>query len=177
MTRSSYSLSSASLAVLWWRVFWRDCGRLRARLRSMPWLCSVSRACSSSRFMTQLPALWRLSVRVICLVAALAYTAASLMSDYEYGLGIRTHEATAFYRSANLFPLSRERRSAPGYITIVRSDHKHTDLIARAIQFDPNAADLWLGLLVMRLQENDGVGAYAAVLGLQKLAPKVVTIR
>ena len=127
--------------------------------------------------MIRLPELWRLSVRVIYLVAVLLYATTSLISDYEYGRGIRTHDAAHFYRSANLFPLARERRSAPGYITIVRNDYAKADLIAAAARFDPNAADLWLGLLLARLNNHDDSGAYVAAMQLKRLAPDIVTIK
>ena len=176
MTRSNSPLSSASLALALWRSLRSDLQRPFAALRSMPWWCSASKACSSSRFTTRLRALSRLSVRVTCLVAALVYTAASVTSDYEYGQGIRTRDAVHFYRSANLFPLARERRSAPGYVTIVRNDYAKADLIDQALRFDPNAADLWLGLLIARLKTGDEAKAVTAAYALRKLAPQVVTI-
>ncbi len=140
----------------------------------MRWWSSVSKAYSNSRSINLSLALSRPCVRVFCLLAALLYTTASIWSDYDYGRGLRYGDAKDFYRAANLFPLSRERRSGPGYLTLMRHDYAHASIIVEAIRHDPNAADLYLGLMLLSLANGDNAAAYSAAMGLKRLRPQMV---
>ena len=173
--RTRIVTSFRSLSNLGWRALrlWRvGCSSFGPRLVSRPsmrWLSSRWKQSSNFRFMAPSRVLLRQSVRVGYLLVALVYCTSSLLSDYEYGEGIRTGDATAFYKASNLFPLLRERRSAPGYVTSIRGDHKHIALIEDALRFDPNAADLWLSLMLMRLQEGNQPEAHKAAVALTRL--------
>ena len=172
MTESNSSLSSAWSELLSFSGSFPGWVCPNALQSSTPSWYSRWKACLDSRFMAHSLGLSRLSVRVLYLLAALVYIGASLTSDYEYAVGLRTKEATAFILSSNLFPLVRERRSAPGYLAMVQSDHVHIDWIEQALRFDPNAAHLWLGLIVMRLQEGNQAAANAAAAHLLPLLPR-----
>ncbi len=131
------------------------------------------RALLASRFISRLRALLLWSLRVFCLGAAFLYIALSFAADYQYGMGMRTHEEAYINRAAALFPLSRDRRSGPAYLAILKHDLAHTDRIVQALRYDPHAADLYFGLAGMRLNVGDVTGYKVALTQLQKLTPGV----
>ncbi len=134
---------------------------------------SLSRAALSSRFTSLLRVVLLWCVRVSCLAGAFLYIACSFASDYQYAQGMRTHEAQYIYRAAALFPLARDRRSGPAYLAILTRDVGHLNDIARALTYDPHAADLYFGLASMRLNVGDVTGYNIALTQLQKLTPGV----
>ena len=136
-------------------------------------LCLLYAVLLAFRFMSRFRALWRLAVRVGFLSLVLIYVATSLVSDYEYGMGLRTGEADHFYNASVLFPLNRDRRSGAGYIAILRQDTANTWRVTEALRHDPNAADLYFGLAQLRLKERDQQGYSAALTQLMKLTPGV----
>ncbi len=127
----------------------------------------------ASRFTNRLRALLLWSLRVSCLGGAFLYIALSFASDYQYGMGMRTHEEVYINRAAALFPLSRDRRSGPAYLAILKRDLTGIKNIERALRYDPNAADLYFGLAGMRLNIGDNAGYNVALTQLQKLTPGV----
>lgn len=128
---------------------------------------------SASPFMSLLRQLWPLSVRVIFLLAVVIYVTTSFASDYYYMLGMRQGGVVNFYKAAMLFPLSRDRRSGPGYYTILHGDYDHLEFVRQALRWDPNGADLLLGLVMMRAQHGDNY--QDAAMQLIKLVPSVAT--
>ena len=129
------------------------------------------RECSDSRFMSLLRQLWPLSVRVAFLLAVLIYVSTSFVSDYFYALGIRQGGVVNFYKAAMLFPLSRDRRSGPAYYTIIHNDYDRLEFVREALHWDPNGADLLLGLVMLRAQHGDNYND--AALELIRLVPSV----
>jgi predicted Zn-dependent protease len=99
------------------------------------------------------------------------YAVCSLLSDAEYGIGLRTGEFRYFVASSRLFPLIRTRRSAPGYAAIIGEDVAGIPWIEEALRHDPNAPDLWYGLARMQLKAGDEAGYSAAVKRLKELTP------
>ena len=140
---------------------------------SMPYWYSLSKAVLSSRCTSLLRGLLLWSLRVTCLAGAFLYIACSFASDYQYAQGMRTHEDVYILRAAALFPLMRDRRSGPAYLTILRHDLAHLDWITKALKDDPHAADLYFGLASMRLNVGDVTGYNVALTQLQKLTPGV----
>lgn len=144
---------------------------------SLSWL----RDCSDSRSISRLLGLWRLCAPVAFLAMALLYATFSLVSDFEYMLGMKMPQLGYFQRSSELFPFFRERRLAGAWFVINTGDLKDIPLVEAAVATDPYAPDMKLGL--MRLLLNAGrKDEYNAVLTqLQKLTPKlrykVVTIK
>ena len=120
------------------------------RLWSLSWRGSLG-----SHFMSLLRQLWPLSVRVAFLLAVLIYVTTSLVSDYFYAQGIRQGGVTNFYKAAMLFPLSRDRRSGPAYYTIIHNDYDGLEFVREALHWDPNGADLLLGLVMLRATHGD----------------------
>ncbi len=127
----------------------------------------------SSRFISLSRALLLWCVRVTCLGGAILYAVLSFAADYEYGIGMRNHEAEYINRAAALFPLLRDRRSGPGYLAILNHDLSRISAIDRALKYDPHAADLYFGLAGMRLNVGDVTGYNVALTQLQKLTPGV----
>ena len=139
----------------------------------MRWWYSLWKACLASRFISRLRAPLRLCALAIYSGTALAYALSSLASDYEYGAGMRDRQFSHFQKAAELFPFNRDRRSGPAYYTILRGDYTHTDIVAKALKYDPNAADLYFGLAQLRLKEGDQQGYTVALTQLMKLTPGV----
>lgn len=131
------------------------------------------RRCLGSRFTSLSRALLRLCALATYSGLVFLYVTLSFASDYQYGLGLRTHQAEPFFKAAKLFPLNRDRRSGPAYLTIIRQDYAHTDLIAQALKYDPHAADLYFGLAQLRLKQGDQQGYTVALTQLMKLTPGV----
>lgn len=70
-----------------------------------------------------------------------------------------------------LFPLSRDRRSGPGYYTVIHNDYDRIEFVRQALRWDPNGADLVLGLVLLRARHGDNYND--AALELIKLVPSV----
>ncbi len=170
---SSYSLNSVSEGPSWSPPSPSDLQRQIEGRPSMPYWFLRWRHVLASRFTSRLRALLLWFVRVSCLGGAFLYTALSFAADYQYGMGMRTHEAVYINRAAALFPLSRDRRSGPAYLAILKHDLTAIKTIERALVHDPHAADLYFGLAGMRLNIGDQAGYNVALTQLQKLTPGV----
>ncbi len=70
-----------------------------------------------------------------------------------------------------LFPLHRDRRSGPAYYTILHGDYSNIEFVRQALRWDPNAADLLLGLVMLRAKHGDNYNDAAAEL--IRLVPSV----
>ena len=124
-----------------------------------------------SRFMSLSLALFRLAARVSFLLAALAYAILSLLGDLEYGLALKTLDLHHFQRAALFFPLLRSHRSGLAYGFIMHEEPAGIPVVRGALQYDPNAADLWLGLARLELKAKDEQGYNAALARLKELTP------
>ena len=142
---------------------------------------SWCRAASASRSMSLSRALWRHSVRAAFLSAAILYATSSMLSDMEYGLGMKTREIKYMLVASRLFPLLRTRRSGAAYLVAINADIKDRNEIKWALRYDPYAADLWYGLARMQLKGGDQIGYNASLTRLKELTPgvnySVVSIR
>lgn len=163
---SSESVERSLLHASWPEWLQRNDGR-----NGMRWPFSWSRAASVFRFTSLLPALWRWSVRVGFLSAALLYASFSLLSDAEYKIGLQTQDIRHFQRAARLFPLTRTRRSAAAYAAILQDHLDYIPEVQWAIRHDPNAADLWFGLARMQLKAGDQIGYNSSLTRLKQLTP------
>ena len=170
---SNYSLNSVSEGPSWSPSLPPDWQPPNGIPRSTRSLFLRSRVSLNSRYTSLLRALLLFCVRVGCLGGAILYIACSFASDYQYGMGMRTHEAAYINRAAALFPLSRDRRSGPAYLAILTHDLTGIKTIEHAIKYDPHAADLYFGLTGMRLDVGDVTGYNVALTQLQKLTPGV----
>jgi hypothetical protein len=132
-----------------------------------------SKGFSASRFTSLSLALSRLAVRVIFLAAAVLYALCSILSDAEYGIGMATGHLEHFALASRVFPLMRMRRSGLAYALILQQIPEGIPAIQEAIRYDPNAADLWLGLVRMQLKSKDEKGYTASLARLKELAPGV----
>ena len=121
--------------------------------------------------MNLLRGLLRWSARLLFLASALLFAICSALSDYDYGLGMKTGSMKDFVLASTLFPLVRSYRSGPAYEAIQQSDINGIGLIMTALRYDPFAADLWYGLARMQLKSGNEAGYIAALTELQRLTP------
>jgi hypothetical protein len=131
------------------------------------------KAVLASRFMSRSLAVLRLSVWAAFLVADFLYVSCSVLSDLEYGAGLRSMRLENFQVSARLFPLIRTRRSGAAYAVILREDRSKIAIVEQAIRYDPNAADLWYGLARMQLKAGNEIGYNTSLTRLKELTPGV----
>jgi hypothetical protein len=116
-------------------------------------------------------ALLRLAARVSFLLAALAYATLSLLGDLEYGLALKTLDLRHFQLAAQLFPLLRSHRGGLAYGFIMHEEPAGIPAVWGALRYDPNAADLWLGLARLELKAQDEAGYNVALARLKELTP------
>lgn len=126
---------------------------------------------SASRFTSRLRALLLWSVRAGFLSAALLYSSLSILSDFEYGIGLLDGNIRHFQAASRLFPLMRTRRSGAAYDAILHEDWHDIPDIRWAVRHDPNAADLWYGLARMQLKAGDELGYNSSLTRLKELTP------
>ena len=124
-----------------------------------------------SRFTSLCLVLLRLAARLSFLAAALAYVTFSLLGDLEYGLGLRTMGMQHFALASIYFPLVRSHRSGFAYSVIQNMEVGGIPAVRKAIRADPNATDLWFGLLRLELHARDEQGYNAAMSRLKELTP------
>ena len=148
------------------------CGWSRPQSGTLWWL-SAWRACSAFLGTCR----WGASLRLCALAAyaatGLLFAATSLVSDWEYGQGMRRQEIEPFERAAALFPLMRARRSGPAYAHVLFDDDPDTTLAAveQALRADPNAMDLHYHRIRLHLLLGHNVEYARAVAELHRLAP------
>jgi hypothetical protein len=137
----------------------------------MPWLFSWWRLALVFHYMSLCPVLLRLAARVSFSLIAIAYATLSLLGDHEYGLALKTLDLHHFQRAAQLFPLLRSHRSGLAYGFVMHEEPAGIPAVRGALRYDPNAADLWLGLARLELKAQDEQGYNVAVARLKELTP------
>lgn len=90
-----------------------------------------------------------------------------------YAVALRQANLDAFIVAGNVFPYSRQKRTAPAYIAVATNAAPEIKLalLYRALQTDPYAADLWFNLSVVYLNLGDQQGYDGAMRELRKLTP------
>jgi len=171
---SSRSFSNSASAALFLSHYSRfGWPRGSGALNSMRFWYLSWKAYSASRSMSLLRALWRLCAPVVFLALAILWACFSIVSDYEYRLGLLTGNPEYFVKAAALFPIMRERREGPLWAYVNYGDLKQIPYVARIVAEDPNGADLNLALARMLLMAGDKEAYNTVMTRLQKLTPNI----